>query len=688
MKLDEALRILGFESHNELPKLKDIQKQFHRLCKEKHPDKNNGSKESTAAFQILLDAYHTAGKAAEKVAPENDDIDDIIARKVFKQFQFSSVKVNSQSVTIKTEKSLNATWLDVLTSNLGDPVSTKDIHGKKFTFVDSCEEPSTCVYLTLYHTGNLLVQAQGNKQSINIHFIDSHLRDLFIQVYKRAKQLEKQSGYQSHKTSLRKLTKNNKNPLKKIKCPKCDYITNITSHLAKHMKKVHGNSVARKLSISFDESPSSSADPFSAISTLHCRLCGSDFDTESEMSNHIKSVHEITCPLCSKILYDKFDLDMHMNTHTTPEDIKCKFCGSNFLTDADLRLHLATHQTKNDKNKDDNKTLAQELVEIGEIPLLQNHPDVLQVTLSNCATCKVSFGDDEDLRVHMEKDHETMIPYKCDKCNFTTAEAVVFKHHTLLMHVPGFECIECKKIIFPDDNVICCSNCDYFFHKHCTSYVQAIETENAWCCHNCLPKSSEDVALQPNTCYLCHFQAGNEASLSTHMLSNHCPDIATQCDLCDKRFAYKDTLIIHMKNHHPFQSSEFSQTLEEEPEVNPWDKYELSLESNQIKEHMEEHSTTAFSCEICELAFLTIEMLNTHTEEYHTNERAQCDVCNTNLTSTEDLSTHVCDTSLKLCLECTKQIKESDKHTVTCSKCLACYHKKCRELRSATGRSC
>ena len=256
------------------------------------------------------------------MATENDDIDDIIARKVFKQFQFSSVKVNSQSVTIKTEKSLNATWLDVLTSNLGDPVSTKDIHGKKFTFVDSCEEPSMCVYLTLYHTGNLLVQAQGNKQSINIHFIDSHLRYLFIQVYKRAKQLEKQSGYQSHKTSLRKLTKNNKNPLKKIKCPKCDYITNITSHLAKHMKKVHGNSVARKLSISFDESPSSSADPFSAISTLHCGLCGSDFDTESELSNHIKSVHEITCPLCSKILYDKFDLDMHMNTHTTPDDIQ------------------------------------------------------------------------------------------------------------------------------------------------------------------------------------------------------------------------------------------------------------------------------------------------------------------------------------------------------------------------------
>ena len=123
----------------------------------------------------------------------------------------------------------------------------KDAHGKKFTLVDRCEEPSTNVYLTLYHTGNLLVQAQGNKQSINIHFLNSHLKDLFIQVYNRSKLSPKPLTNQSHKTPLRKLTKTSKNPLKKLKCPNCDYITNITAHLAKHMKKEHGNSVARRL---------------------------------------------------------------------------------------------------------------------------------------------------------------------------------------------------------------------------------------------------------------------------------------------------------------------------------------------------------------------------------------------------------------------------------------------------------
>ena len=149
MKLAEALRILEFVDTTTLPKLKEIQKQFHRLCKIKHPDKNNGSKESTEEFQIILEAYNTAGKAAEKVTPDKEDLEDVVARKVFQQFQFSSVKLNSQSVTIKTEKTLNATWSEILTTNLGQPIINKSGHGKKFTMEDKCEEASTNVYLTL-----------------------------------------------------------------------------------------------------------------------------------------------------------------------------------------------------------------------------------------------------------------------------------------------------------------------------------------------------------------------------------------------------------------------------------------------------------------------------------------------------------------------------------------------------------
>ena len=57
------------------------------------------------------------------------------------------MKVNSQSITIKTEKSLHSTWLEILTANLGNPVEKGSTHGKKFTIKDQCEGGyNSCVH--------------------------------------------------------------------------------------------------------------------------------------------------------------------------------------------------------------------------------------------------------------------------------------------------------------------------------------------------------------------------------------------------------------------------------------------------------------------------------------------------------------------------------------------------------------
>ena len=649
MKLKEALSILGFEDVTVLPKLKGIQKHFHRLCKTKHPDKNNGSKESTAEFQTLLEAYKTAGKAAEKVLPENEDLEDIVARKVFHQFQFSSVKVNSQSVTIKTEKALNSVWLEVLTSNLGEPTVSKEVHGKKFVMADKCEEPPTNVYLTLYTTGNLLVQAQGNKQSINIHFINDHLKDLFMQVYNRAKLLDKPSGKQAHKTPLRKLTKTNKNPLKKVKCPKCDYATNITSHLVKHTKQVHGGTLVRKLSISCEEDCSNTTDVIiqsisSSAPTVKCLLCGSIFDSKSEMNSHIEMVHELNCSVCTKAFYDKYDLDIHMITHNTQAEyceLKCTFCEQSFYTDSDYRLHVAANHTRTNLKVQENypKTLLQELKDVGEVPLLQNHPEINKETFQDCAYCKVVFSDDEDLEKHI-KEHEQLSStsqLNCDKCKFTTAEEVVLKHHTLMMHVPGFECHECGKIIFPDDHVIGCSNCEYFFHKQCIHHdEQGFEPTLAWLCHFC----------SQSTCYLCKFEAGNNASLVTHMLSNHCPDVAAQCYFCDKRFSHSDTLHIHIQNHH---APEYT-TLEENSDENMINFDDQQLSSPYTKTIDDKYDKRVGIAE---------------DPDEHIGENMRVD-------------------ALNKCKDCDVAIKSTELF-ICCDHCSFNYHKKCTNLKKAGG---
>ena len=116
---------------------------------------------------MLLNAYYVAGKAAESIPEDLEDDDDIVARKMFKQFQLKSVKENSSSVTILTEKCLYSLWMETLT-NFGGIPEDKGPNGNKFTVVDTVNDVPMKFYLTMYRTGKLLVQAEKNKLKTNL----------------------------------------------------------------------------------------------------------------------------------------------------------------------------------------------------------------------------------------------------------------------------------------------------------------------------------------------------------------------------------------------------------------------------------------------------------------------------------------------------------------------------------------
>ena len=213
-ELKEALVFLGFKEINHVPKLKDITKMFNRLALKLHPYKNNGSKEATALFQQLLSAYEIAGRAAENVTQVDVDEEELIARKIFKLFSFSSVRENNSSVTIKTEKSLHSTWCLILQNSFGLPVEM-GIHGKKFTMTDTCDNLSAKTFITIYQTGKVLIQGEGSRHSLNLHFVSHHLEELYLKVYNRR--------LQSSKTPLTKPVGRSKSISKTYICHKCDH---------------------------------------------------------------------------------------------------------------------------------------------------------------------------------------------------------------------------------------------------------------------------------------------------------------------------------------------------------------------------------------------------------------------------------------------------------------------------------
>ena len=130
-KIKNALIVLGFDDLTVIPQMKEIRKKWLKLSLIHHPDKPTGNKE---AFQELLAAYETASDAAKEMEYDKTDIEEEIARKMFDQFQFMSIKENLQTYTILIEKEFLPSWEAVLKMNFGDSVDQKQ-SGKKFSFM-------------------------------------------------------------------------------------------------------------------------------------------------------------------------------------------------------------------------------------------------------------------------------------------------------------------------------------------------------------------------------------------------------------------------------------------------------------------------------------------------------------------------------------------------------------------------
>ena len=89
--LKSYLVILGFNSGEELPKLKVLRLAYYKLARINHPDKNPGQskeeiKKKVEIFKELLNAYLFVAKhIVENVADDGVDEEEMKAREEFKE---------------------------------------------------------------------------------------------------------------------------------------------------------------------------------------------------------------------------------------------------------------------------------------------------------------------------------------------------------------------------------------------------------------------------------------------------------------------------------------------------------------------------------------------------------------------------------------------------------------------------
>jgi hypothetical protein len=475
--LREALTVLGFTDLSHIPKLKDINKKYRKLALKIHPDRNDGSKESTILFQKLNNAYEVAGKAAENIAPEKEDNEEVIARKMFQQFSFSSVKENCSSFTIITEKSLYPIWCKVLDASFGSPVELNS-HGKKFTVVDTCADERSKLYLTLYKTGKVLIQAAGNNHSLNLHFVNHHLEDLYVQVYNR----KKLKSLSVAKTPVTKHAKGGKIS-KTYNCVKCDYQCKELAVFYRHKKKEHAFA-GRKLAIStplipeceesdlsipleemqevstpvvampiskiknkpaetseiskkmdtlspaatsshLECSPQDSSVPTSrtdGLAEFYCMLCASGFCFESDLAAHIKNTHEVCCNRCESTFYDKYDLIVH--NHTVHKDPVSSTSQSK--PDCEIKCDDCESFFHNNKElREDRENTHVETVNKIDQTEVQNTEETITVFFE-CDVCQFRANQVIDLHEHkLSHNHSN----KCAQCDYESSSLYAYNLH-------------------------------------------------------------------------------------------------------------------------------------------------------------------------------------------------------------------------------------------------------------------
>ena len=250
-----------------------------------------------------------------------------------------------------------------------------------------------------------------------------------------------------------------------------------------------------------------------------CALCNTEFETKSELQEHIKDHFSKnssnTCHTCKQTFMSKSGLKRHRkqlhNFGTVlvlnPSSLKCGQCQETFSDKASLRQHAAVHASKK--------------------PF-------------RCAECGATFTQNGSLQVHIRR-HSGEKPFSCQLCgnNFTRAHSLKVHMKTHTGEKP-FSCEYCGASFVTSSHLTVhrrthtgerpysCSDCGATFIT--TSHLNV---------HRRVHGGGGNVTGAPVGCSQCQASFSDPAQLRLHRRTHH-RSSQTQsqvtCKVCEKRF--------------------------------------------------------------------------------------------------------------------------------------------------------
>ncbi|KAG4075052.1 hypothetical protein HA402_008117 [Bradysia odoriphaga] len=243
--------------------------------------------------------------------------------------------------------------------------------------------------------------------------------------------------------------------------------------------------------------------------SFRCHVCGGEYRSLSGIQKHMKSKHftvrdEFFCDICkSEIVFEtEASIEEHMKNKHCKEPIKeqvlnCSTCNKDFVTPKQFKAHMRRH----DKSM-----------------------------WKQCPICNKSYSS---LSRHMNDKHLNIRNHVCEICGSAYKQWVSLKEHIETNHTPHEE-------FFCD---ICNNGKDYRSKAHLKKHFAKV--------HAKVSQRRRNLCKPFYECQFCNEKLSSRYTLKTHLAVRHNvgDDSNFSCNVCDKTFTLKSSLVVHAKLH-------------------------------------------------------------------------------------------------------------------------------------------
>jgi Zinc-finger associated domain (zf-AD)/Zinc finger, C2H2 type len=304
---------------------------------------------------------------------------------------------------------------------------------------------------------------------------------------------------------------------------------------------------------------------------LPCLMCTFRFKSENKLKNHLIRAHEgaetlkkeekqqqscisESCDICGEKLESQAKAEVHRKRNHNEEQntnstfFECDICGRGYTQKENIEQHFKTCHL-NASEKDAAK------------------PKVSSAGVFYCDICFKEFSFIGNMYRHKNRFHSTINAYPCKLCTDRCKTLRMLQlHHER-------------------------------FHKH----QDFVQTQGM---------KPEKGLVTTGHCQFCGADFhGLKRRLEAHLLKKHCDELeeVLECEMCHKKFAFADTLRVHIQTH-----------------------------NKKIKTQSYPHC-----CETCGRRFLNEESLLRHLESHKTEAAVACHICGKSMSSSMALECHI-----------------------------------------------